>query len=357
MKFIPANVEARIRAGTVFGAKFVELVYPSDPSPQRLSAGAIIESDNVSTEINTVFRDVADILDQVDPAKLQAHAVGARRRTARPRRDHRPDHHRRQRGAQGSQRPRGHHQRRRAGGQADQRRVQRCRAGHPDHARRGRHQQHDRHRQRGDARRPAHRSGRPGTRRHRPVRLQPGRPDPGRATSSSRPRSCCSSTTRRSPARWSAPRPRWTPAIWTRPAARTTSRSSSTAPCCSGPTPTAIRRTCRSSAPRAAPAANPAADRCPTSPPIGLCASSSPTPVGERAWTSGPIPASASPATPTTCPSPARFPNRPASAIRAARRRDRSPTPAPRPTGPRCTPPTAPRCGPGCPPRRRRAPA
>ncbi|RDH75587.1 MCE family protein [Mycolicibacterium moriokaense] len=72
MKFLPANVRARIRAGTLFSGKFVELVYPSDPSPQRLSAGAVITSDNVSTEINTLFRDVADILEQVDPAKLSA---------------------------------------------------------------------------------------------------------------------------------------------------------------------------------------------------------------------------------------------------------------------------------------------
>ncbi|MCX2929259.1 MCE family protein [Mycobacterium sp. CVI_P3] len=72
MKYIPANIEARIRAGTLFSGKFVELVYPSDPSPQRLAAGAVINSDNVSTEINTMFSDVADILKQVDPAKLQA---------------------------------------------------------------------------------------------------------------------------------------------------------------------------------------------------------------------------------------------------------------------------------------------
>ncbi len=72
MRFIPANVGARIRAGTLFSAKFVELVYPEDPSPQRLSSGAVISSDNVSTEINTLFRDVADILKQVDPAKVQA---------------------------------------------------------------------------------------------------------------------------------------------------------------------------------------------------------------------------------------------------------------------------------------------
>ncbi|MCV7214695.1 MCE family protein [Mycobacterium crocinum] len=72
LRFIPANVTARIRAGTLFSGKFVELVYPSDPSPQRLAAGAVIQTDNVSTEINTLFRDVADILNRVDPAKLQS---------------------------------------------------------------------------------------------------------------------------------------------------------------------------------------------------------------------------------------------------------------------------------------------
>ena len=36
---IPANVEAEIRATTVFGAKYVNLIYPSDPSPKRLVAG------------------------------------------------------------------------------------------------------------------------------------------------------------------------------------------------------------------------------------------------------------------------------------------------------------------------------
>lgn len=72
LRFIPANTGASIRAGTLFSAKFVELLYPSKPTPQRLSAGDVITSSNVSTEINTLFRDVADILDQVDPAKLQA---------------------------------------------------------------------------------------------------------------------------------------------------------------------------------------------------------------------------------------------------------------------------------------------
>ncbi|BBX19396.1 virulence factor [Mycolicibacterium duvalii] len=72
LRYIPANVGARIRSGTLFSAKFVELVYPSDPSAQRLTENAVISSSNVSTEINTLFRDISAILDRVDPVKLQA---------------------------------------------------------------------------------------------------------------------------------------------------------------------------------------------------------------------------------------------------------------------------------------------
>jgi phospholipid/cholesterol/gamma-HCH transport system substrate-binding protein len=71
-KFIPANVGSRIEATTIFGAKYVELIYPSDPSPQRLRAGAVLTSSNVSTEVNTVFENLVGLLDQVDPAKLNA---------------------------------------------------------------------------------------------------------------------------------------------------------------------------------------------------------------------------------------------------------------------------------------------
>jgi phospholipid/cholesterol/gamma-HCH transport system substrate-binding protein len=68
--FIPANVEARIQATTAFGAKYVDLVYPTDPSPKPLQAGAVIQSQNVSTEVNTVFQNVVSVLKQIDPAKL-----------------------------------------------------------------------------------------------------------------------------------------------------------------------------------------------------------------------------------------------------------------------------------------------
>lgn len=72
LEYIPANIEAQIRATTVFGAKFVDLVYPDDPSTQRLAEGQVIKSRNVSTEVNTVFQNVVSVLNQIDTAKLNA---------------------------------------------------------------------------------------------------------------------------------------------------------------------------------------------------------------------------------------------------------------------------------------------
>jgi len=70
--YIPANVEAQIQATTAFGAKFVDLIYPKDPSPARLAAGAVLHSKNVSVEVNTVFENLVDLLKMIDPAKLNA---------------------------------------------------------------------------------------------------------------------------------------------------------------------------------------------------------------------------------------------------------------------------------------------
>jgi len=72
IKYIPANVEAQIRATTVFGAKFVDLVYPDEPSPQRLAENQVLKSRNVSTEVNTVFQNVVSVLNQIDTAKLNS---------------------------------------------------------------------------------------------------------------------------------------------------------------------------------------------------------------------------------------------------------------------------------------------
>jgi phospholipid/cholesterol/gamma-HCH transport system substrate-binding protein len=71
MDVIPAIVGAEITSSTVFGAKFVELVAPSRPSPAALRAGTVIQgSDNVTVELNTVFEKLVSVLSAVEPAKL-----------------------------------------------------------------------------------------------------------------------------------------------------------------------------------------------------------------------------------------------------------------------------------------------
>ncbi|MCV7282441.1 MCE family protein [Mycolicibacterium flavescens] len=72
VKFIPSNVQAEIKATTAFGNKFVDLIVPDDPSPKRLAKGDVLVARNVATEINTVFENLVDVLQQVDTAKLNA---------------------------------------------------------------------------------------------------------------------------------------------------------------------------------------------------------------------------------------------------------------------------------------------
>lgn len=69
---IPANVRAEIKATTAFGAKYVDLVAPPEPSGARLAAGAQLVSGNVTTEVNTVFESLSGVLRSVDTAKLNA---------------------------------------------------------------------------------------------------------------------------------------------------------------------------------------------------------------------------------------------------------------------------------------------
>lgn len=70
ISIIPANVGAEITSSTVFGSKFVELVPPRQPSPEAVRAGATIEGDRVTVELNTVFEKLVSVLSEVDPAKL-----------------------------------------------------------------------------------------------------------------------------------------------------------------------------------------------------------------------------------------------------------------------------------------------
>ena len=69
-KYIPVNVDARIRATTAFGTKYVDLEYPAAASPNHIAAGAVLMSQNVTTEVNTVFQSLVNVLHEIDPAKL-----------------------------------------------------------------------------------------------------------------------------------------------------------------------------------------------------------------------------------------------------------------------------------------------
>jgi phospholipid/cholesterol/gamma-HCH transport system substrate-binding protein len=70
MHLIPANVLVDITEPTVFGAKFVDLVPPAEPSAQSLHAGQVLDSQHVTVEINTVFQQLTAVLGTLDPAKL-----------------------------------------------------------------------------------------------------------------------------------------------------------------------------------------------------------------------------------------------------------------------------------------------
>ncbi|WP_433609952.1 MCE family protein [Prescottella agglutinans] len=72
MSKIPANATVEIDSTTVFGAKFVNLVVPEDPSSNSLQPGDVIGADSVTVEFNTLFQHLTDVLDQVQPEKLNA---------------------------------------------------------------------------------------------------------------------------------------------------------------------------------------------------------------------------------------------------------------------------------------------
>ena len=67
---IPKNVNAEIKATTVFGNKYIAFSSPEDPSPQRITPSDQIDVSAVTTEFNTLFETVVEVTQQVDPIKL-----------------------------------------------------------------------------------------------------------------------------------------------------------------------------------------------------------------------------------------------------------------------------------------------
>lgn len=70
LDLIPANVDAELRATTVFGNKYVSFQSPENPSPQSLKPGAVIQASGTTTEFNTLFETIMGIAQQIDPVKL-----------------------------------------------------------------------------------------------------------------------------------------------------------------------------------------------------------------------------------------------------------------------------------------------
>ncbi|MBV8787019.1 MAG: MCE family protein [Mycobacterium sp.] len=70
LKLIPANVNADVKATTVFGGKYVSLTTPQHPSAQKINTHTVIDARSVTTEINTLFETITSIAQKVDPVKL-----------------------------------------------------------------------------------------------------------------------------------------------------------------------------------------------------------------------------------------------------------------------------------------------
>jgi phospholipid/cholesterol/gamma-HCH transport system substrate-binding protein len=67
---IPSNVDAQIKATTVFGNKYIAFSSPKHPSKERVSASTPIQVSGVTTEFNTLFETVVSVAEKVDPIKL-----------------------------------------------------------------------------------------------------------------------------------------------------------------------------------------------------------------------------------------------------------------------------------------------
>lgn len=67
---IPANVNVNIASTTVFGAKFVQLSPPDQPTPDSVHPGQVLGADHVMVEVNTIFGQLVSVLSSIQPEKL-----------------------------------------------------------------------------------------------------------------------------------------------------------------------------------------------------------------------------------------------------------------------------------------------
>ncbi|MFI6496203.1 MCE family protein [Nonomuraea typhae] len=74
LRLIPANVSAQMLPTTVFGARYVALIPPAQPSGRSLADGAVISEDRTANaiELQVVLNNLLRLLTAVKPAKLSA---------------------------------------------------------------------------------------------------------------------------------------------------------------------------------------------------------------------------------------------------------------------------------------------
>ena len=66
---VPADVTANVVPLTIFGAKYIDLVRPAEPSPP-IKAGAVIGGSQVAVEINETFEHLLGQLNAIEPSKF-----------------------------------------------------------------------------------------------------------------------------------------------------------------------------------------------------------------------------------------------------------------------------------------------
>ncbi|MDJ0395320.1 MCE family protein [Rhodococcus sp. G-MC3] len=72
LAMIPANVAVDIKSTTVFGAKYVNLIVPQNPSSESIAAGTVISAESVTVEFNSLFQHLSEVLQKLEPEKLNA---------------------------------------------------------------------------------------------------------------------------------------------------------------------------------------------------------------------------------------------------------------------------------------------
>ncbi|MGE2735622.1 MCE family protein [Mycolicibacterium vaccae] len=72
MRYIPSNAPVRIGGTTIFGAKAVEFLPPEESSGGSLRPGTEVAARHVQLEVNTLFQNLTDLLDKIDPINLNA---------------------------------------------------------------------------------------------------------------------------------------------------------------------------------------------------------------------------------------------------------------------------------------------